>query len=37
MKSRRHFFLAGSSLLVAQTAPSDPITLGVIGSGGRGT
>ena len=32
--SRRNFFLAGSSLLAA---PSDRITLGVIGSGGRGT
>ena len=37
MESRRHFFLAGSTLLAAQTAPSDQITLGVIGSGGRGT
>lgn len=37
MESRRHFFLAGSSLLVAQGAPSDQINLGVIGSGGRGT
>ena len=35
--TRRHFFLAGSSLLAAHAAPSDQITLGVIGSGGRGT
>ncbi len=37
METRRHFFLAGPSLLVAQTAPSDQLNLGVIGSGGRGT
>ncbi|MCC6363747.1 MAG: Gfo/Idh/MocA family oxidoreductase [Bryobacterales bacterium] len=35
--TRRRFFLAGSSLLVAQAAPSDVIRLGVIGSGSRGT
>src|SRR5437879_4335505 len=35
---RRMFILAGgSALLQAQTAPSDQITMGVIGSGGRGT
>jgi predicted dehydrogenase len=35
---RRSFILAGGgALLRAQTAPSDQITLGVIGSGGRGT
>lgn len=35
---RRTFILAGgSALLKAQTAPSDQITMGVIGSGGRGT
>src|SRR5271156_3404693 len=35
---RRSFLLAGGgALLKAQTAPSDQITLGVIGSGGRGT
>lgn len=35
---RRSFILAGgAALLEAQTAPSDQITLGVIGSGGRGT
>jgi predicted dehydrogenase len=35
---RRSFLLAGgSALLRAQTAPSDRISLGVIGSGGRGT
>jgi len=34
----RRLFLAGSAgLLPAQTPPSDQITLGVIGSGGRGT
>ena len=33
--SRRHFFLAGGSLLAAQ--PSSQIALGVIGTGGRGT
>lgn len=36
MKSRRQFILAGSSMLVANAAPSDQIRLGVIGSGGRG-
>ena len=35
---RRSFILGGGgALLSAQTAPSDHITLGVIGSGGRGT
>src|SRR5580700_4965717 len=35
---RRSFILAGgAALLKAQTAPSDQIHLGVIGSGGRGT
>jgi len=35
---RRSFIVAGSAaLLKAQTAPSDQISLGVIGSGGRGT
>lgn len=35
---RRSFILAGGvALLKAQTAPSDQISLGVIGSGGRGT
>jgi predicted dehydrogenase len=36
--NRRSFILAGgSSLLMAQIAPSDRISLGVIGSGSRGT
>jgi predicted dehydrogenase len=34
---RRSFILGGGALLRAQTAPSDRISLGVIGSGGRGT
>lgn len=35
---RRSFIIAGgAALLRAQTAPSDQISLGVIGSGGRGT
>jgi predicted dehydrogenase len=33
---RRTFLLGGSGLLMA-AAPSDPVVLGVIGSGGRGT
>jgi predicted dehydrogenase len=33
---RRTFFLAGGSALLAQTAPSERLTVGVIGSGGRG-
>ncbi len=37
MDSRRHFFLAGPTMLAAYAAPSDSINLGVIGSGGRGT
>jgi predicted dehydrogenase len=35
--NRRMFFLAGGSMLAAQTAPSDRVNLGVIGVGGRGT
>lgn len=36
--SRRHFFLSGSAMLAAaQTAPSNQVRLGVIGSGSRGT
>src|SRR3954468_1065695 len=36
--TRRSLLLAGSgALLAAQTPPSDQITVGVIGSGGRGT
>jgi predicted dehydrogenase len=35
--NRRIFIVAGSGMLAAQTAPSDQIVLGVIGSGGRGT
>lgn len=34
---RRTFLLAGSTLMAAQTAPSNQIVLGVIGSGSRGT
>jgi predicted dehydrogenase len=37
MKSRRQFFLTGSTMLAAYAAPSDQVNLGVIGSGGRGT
>jgi predicted dehydrogenase len=37
MKSRRQFFLAGSTTIAAWAAPSERINLGVIGSGGRGT
>jgi len=33
---RRTFFLASGSALWAQTAPSKQLTVGVIGSGGRG-
>jgi hypothetical protein len=33
---RRTFFLAGGSALWAQTVPSKQLTVGVIGSGGRG-
>jgi predicted dehydrogenase len=33
---RRHFLLAGSSMLVASAVPSDQLILGVIGSGARG-
>ena len=33
---RRTFFLASGSALWAQTAPSNQLTVGVIGSGGRG-
>ena len=33
--NRRKFLLAGGSLLAAQAAPSDQISLGVIGSGAR--
>jgi predicted dehydrogenase len=35
--NRRHFLAATGSRLAAQTPPGDRITLGVIGSGGRGT
>jgi hypothetical protein len=35
--NRRMFILAGGSMLAAQTAPSDQVRLGVIGSGSRGT
>jgi predicted dehydrogenase len=35
--NRRMFILAGGSMLAAQTAPSDRVNLGVIGSGSRGT
>ena len=35
--NRRTFLLAGGSILAARGAPSDQVTLGVIGSGGRGT
>ena len=37
METRRHFFLAGATIVAAQSAPSDQINLGVIGSGSRGT
>ena len=35
--NRRTFLLAGTSMLSVQAAPSDQVTLGVIGSGSRGT
>src|SRR5580658_8598502 len=35
--NRRIFIVAGGGMLAAQTAPSDQIVVGVIGSGGRGT
>src|SRR5215831_14310889 len=35
--NRRDFLMAGSGALMAQTAPSNQIVLGVIGAGGRGT
>lgn len=35
--NRRIFILGGGSVLAAQTAPSDQITMGVIGAGSRGT
>lgn len=35
--TRRIFFLAGGSMLAAQTPPSGQVSLGVVGSGGRGT
>ena len=35
--NRRSFLWMGGSILVARSAPSDQIGLGVIGSGGRGT
>lgn len=34
---RRSFILAGGGVAVAQAAPSDQVTLGLIGAGGRGT
>lgn len=34
---RRTFILAGGSMAAVQSAPSDQVTLGVIGVGGRGT
>src|SRR5215467_8045264 len=34
---RRTFLMAGGGVLMAQTAPSNQIVLGVIGAGGRGT
>ncbi len=34
---RRSFILAGGAVLLAQTPPSSQITLGVVGTGGRGT
>lgn len=34
--NRRMFFLTSAGSLVAQTAPSDQIRVGIIGSGGRG-
>jgi predicted dehydrogenase len=35
--NRRSFILAGGSMVVAQAAPSDQVTLGLIGAGGRGS
>ena len=35
--SRRLFLFAGGSMFAGQSAPSDQIRLGVIGSGSRGT
>src|SRR5215813_6695175 len=35
--NRRSFLMAGGSVLMAQTAPSNQVMLGVIGAGGRGT
>lgn len=35
--SRRSFLLSSGASFVAGAAPSDPVSLGVIGSGGRGT
>ena len=35
--NRRIFILAGGGMAAAQAAPSDQVTLGVIGAGGRGT
>lgn len=35
--NRRTFLLAGGTVAAVQSAPSDQINLGVIGSGGRGT
>jgi predicted dehydrogenase len=35
--NRRSFILAGSTMVVVRAAPSDEVTLGVIGAGGRGT
>ena len=35
--NRRSFLMAGGGVLMAQTAPSNQIVLGVIGAGGRGT
>jgi predicted dehydrogenase len=35
--NRRTFILAGSTMLAAQTSPSDRVNLGVIGAGSRGT
>jgi predicted dehydrogenase len=35
--NRRIFILAGGGILAANAAPSDQVTLGVIGAGGRGT
>jgi predicted dehydrogenase len=35
--NRRSFLMAGGSVLMAQTAPSNQVVLGVIGAGSRGT